>query len=82
MATASLLRDNTSPLAAPLGFGLELRTDHYEALLGEQLGCVSWLEVLTDDPYATTIFRCWRHCSKNCTGHDPLPSRCRLTQHE
>jgi uncharacterized protein (UPF0276 family) len=49
MATAPLFADNPSPLAAPLGFGLGLRTDHYEALLGEQLGCVSWLEVLTEN---------------------------------
>jgi uncharacterized protein (UPF0276 family) len=46
MATAPR---NSALLAAPLGFGLGLRTNHYEALLGDQLGCVSWLEVLTEN---------------------------------
>jgi len=32
-----------------LGFGLGLRSKHYEALLGEHLGCVSWLEILTEN---------------------------------
>jgi uncharacterized protein (UPF0276 family) len=32
-----------------LGFGLGLRPTHYEALLGEHLGCVSWLELLTEN---------------------------------
>lgn len=32
-----------------LGFGLGLRPDHYEALLGENLGSVEWLEVLTEN---------------------------------
>jgi len=40
---------NGSPLAAPLGFGLGLRTVHYEALLDSHRGCVSWLEVLTEN---------------------------------
>lgn len=34
---------------APLGFGLGARPEHYEALLGERLGCVSWLEALTEN---------------------------------
>jgi len=32
-----------------LGFGLGLRPKHYEPLLGEHLGCVSWLEILTEN---------------------------------
>src|SRR5216684_1112718 len=32
-----------------LGFGMGLRTEHYEALLGDHLGAVSWLEVLTEN---------------------------------
>ena len=32
-----------------LGFGLGLRPQHYEALLGEHRGSVSWLEALTDN---------------------------------
>ncbi len=32
-----------------LGFGLGVRPEHYEALLGERLGCVSWLEALTEN---------------------------------
>jgi uncharacterized protein (UPF0276 family) len=32
-----------------LGFGLGLRPKHYEALLGERLGCVDWLEALTEN---------------------------------
>lgn len=32
-----------------LGFGLGARPEHYEALLGERLGCVSWLEALTEN---------------------------------
>ena len=32
-----------------LGFGLGARPEHYEALLAEQLGCVSWLEALTEN---------------------------------
>lgn len=32
-----------------LGFGLGVRPDHYETLLGERLGCVSWLEALTEN---------------------------------
>jgi uncharacterized protein len=31
------------------GFGLGVRPQHYEALLGEHLGSVSWLEALTDN---------------------------------
>jgi uncharacterized protein len=31
------------------GFGLGLRPTHYEALLGEHLGAVEWLEVLTEN---------------------------------
>jgi uncharacterized protein (UPF0276 family) len=33
----------------PLGFGLGLRPTHYQALLNEHLGSVSWLEVLTEN---------------------------------
>jgi len=40
---------NGSPLLSPLGFGLGLRTVHYEALLGSHRGCVSWLEALTEN---------------------------------
>jgi uncharacterized protein len=37
-------------LRAPnLGFGLGLRPKHYEALLGERLGAVDWLEALTEN---------------------------------
>lgn len=32
-----------------LGLGLGARPEHYEALLGERLGCVSWLEALTEN---------------------------------
>lgn len=32
-----------------LGFGLGVRPAHYEALLGERKGCVSWLEALTEN---------------------------------
>jgi uncharacterized protein (UPF0276 family) len=32
-----------------LGYGLGARPQHYEALLGEHLGSVSWLEALTDN---------------------------------
>src|SRR4029078_1921531 len=32
-----------------LGFGLGLRPQHYEALLGEHRGSISWLEALTDN---------------------------------
>jgi len=32
-----------------LGFGLGLRPTHYEALLNEHRGCVSWLEILTEN---------------------------------
>ena len=31
------------------GFGLGVRPQHYEALLGEHRGSVSWLEALTDN---------------------------------
>lgn len=34
---------------ASLGFGLGLRSAHYQPLLGTHLGCVSWLEVLTEN---------------------------------
>ena len=44
--TASL---TTSPLHSPLGFGLGLRPTHYEALLNEHRGSVSWLEALTEN---------------------------------
>lgn len=36
-------------MATSLGFGLGLRPQHYEALLGEHRGSVSWLEALTDN---------------------------------
>ncbi len=36
-------------MTTPLGFGLGLRPQHYEALLGEHRGSVSWLEALTDN---------------------------------
>jgi hypothetical protein len=40
----------TTPLRLPtLGFGLGVRPTHYEALLGEQLGAVDWLEALTEN---------------------------------
>jgi uncharacterized protein (UPF0276 family) len=32
-----------------LGFGLGVRPEHYDALLNEHLGCVSWLEALTEN---------------------------------
>jgi uncharacterized protein len=32
-----------------LGFGLGLRSKHYEALLGDRLGAVDWLEALTEN---------------------------------
>jgi uncharacterized protein (UPF0276 family) len=32
-----------------LGFGLGARPEHYDSLLGERLGCVSWLEALTEN---------------------------------
>jgi uncharacterized protein len=35
--------------SAPLGFGLGARPQHYDDLLGEQRGCVSWLEMLTEN---------------------------------
>jgi len=35
--------------AASLGFGLGLRPKHYEALSGDHLGSVDWLEVLTEN---------------------------------
>lgn len=35
--------------ASFLGFGLGARPEHYDALLGGQLGCVSWLEALTEN---------------------------------
>jgi uncharacterized protein (UPF0276 family) len=35
--------------APSLGFGLGLRPKHYEALSGEHLGSVAWLEVLTEN---------------------------------
>ncbi|HEY4366512.1 MAG TPA: DUF692 domain-containing protein [Steroidobacteraceae bacterium] len=35
--------------AASLGFGLGLRPAHYEALSGEHLGSVAWLEILTEN---------------------------------
>jgi uncharacterized protein len=39
-----------SSLAQPaLGFGLGLRPQHYDALLNEHRGSVSWLEVLTEN---------------------------------
>jgi uncharacterized protein (UPF0276 family) len=36
-------------LEAPLGFGLGLRSPHYEQLLGTHRGCVAWLEILTEN---------------------------------
>jgi uncharacterized protein len=36
-------------MTTPLRFGLGLRPQHYEALLGEHRGSVSWLEALTDN---------------------------------
>jgi len=35
--------------SAPLGFGLGARPQHYDTLLGEQRGRVSWLEMLTEN---------------------------------
>jgi uncharacterized protein len=32
-----------------LGFGLGARPEHYESLLNEHLGCVAWLEALTEN---------------------------------
>lgn len=48
MKTASKIL-TSPPLQPNLGFGLGLRPDHYEALLGEHLHSVSWLEVLTEN---------------------------------
>lgn len=39
----------TQIAAQTLGYGLGARPQHYEALLGEHLGSVSWLEALTDN---------------------------------
>ena len=40
----------SSSLRAPsLGFGVGVRPVHYEALLGEHLGAVDWLEALTEN---------------------------------
>jgi uncharacterized protein (UPF0276 family) len=39
----------TKLTSAPLGYGLGARPQHYDALLGEQRGCVSWLEALTEN---------------------------------
>lgn len=36
-------------MSTSLGFGLGLRPQHYEALLGEHRGRVAWLEALTDN---------------------------------
>ena len=36
-------------MSTSLGFGLGLRPQHYEALLGEHRGSVAWLEALTDN---------------------------------
>lgn len=38
-----------APTHAPLGFGLGVRPQHYEALLGDRRGCVDWLEALTEN---------------------------------
>ncbi len=38
-----------SPPLPALGFGLGVRPQHYEALLDEHLGAVSWLEALTEN---------------------------------
>jgi uncharacterized protein (UPF0276 family) len=37
------------PVQPSLGLGLGVRPEHYDALLGESLGAVSWLEALTDN---------------------------------
>lgn len=37
------------PRSPSLGFGLGVRPEHYEALLTEHVGCVSWLEALTEN---------------------------------
>jgi uncharacterized protein (UPF0276 family) len=37
------------PRAPSLGFGLGVRPKHYEALLGERLDAVDWLEALTEN---------------------------------
>jgi uncharacterized protein (UPF0276 family) len=43
-------RSSSSTLRQPNpGYGLGVRPNHYEALLGEHLGCVSWLEALTEN---------------------------------
>jgi uncharacterized protein len=39
----------SDPRFSPLGFGLGLRTEHYEALLGAPVPAISWLEVLTEN---------------------------------
>ena len=39
----------TKLTAAPLGYGLGARPQHYDALLGDQRGRVSWLEALTEN---------------------------------
>ena len=39
----------TSHVHSSLGFGLGLRPQHYEALLGEHRGSVAWLEALTEN---------------------------------
>jgi uncharacterized protein len=39
----------TKLTSAPLGYGLGARPQHSDALLGEQLGRVSWLEALTEN---------------------------------
>ena len=38
-----------SLLYSPLGFGLGARPQHYDDLLGDFAGCVSWLEALTEN---------------------------------
>jgi uncharacterized protein len=42
-------RVSISGVSNSLGFGLGLRPQHYEALLGEHRGRVGWLEALTDN---------------------------------
>jgi hypothetical protein len=42
-------RSTVSLLHPPLGFGLGARPQHYDDLLGEFAGCVSWLEALTEN---------------------------------
>lgn len=39
----------TSLRVPSLGFGLGLRPQHYDALLGEHLGAVDWLEAITEN---------------------------------